>query len=711
MTKKYIIDLAKKLIEIDSNSANPDSINKTILLAQNELENVGLKIHTIKKDNIVSIYTSLKDTYTPDILLNGHLDVVPGSKDQFNPYISDNKLFGRGAYDMKTACSVFISLMRDFSRLENKPNIGLLLVSDEEIGGERGTFESIEEGILPKFVITGEPTDLSIRYKSKGVIQINIIVSGKSAHSSRPWEGDSATSKSIKLLNKLEQYIPNVHKEEWKTTLNIAEIKSQCAFNVVSDKSEINLDIRYIPEDDPDKIIHDIENIFKGESVNIIFKEPPLSNLKSNVYIERLKDSINSINKEVKFTQGHGSSDARYYTSRNIPAVAFGPNGTGLHSKIEFVDTDSIGIYYKILYDFMNSNFEKLEKPTGEMLSKVEKTVIPVQQEGVKWKVEVFTGIRPTGDLTVANFVGAVAPMLELQKQGKHPLVFVADLHAMTDKEPKVAMQFTNNVVADYIALGLNPEQTDIFVQSAIAPQIGELTLYLMRHITISELIRVPTLKDKLKAGQRGENASALLATYPVMMAADILIQKAKEVPVGEDQVPHIEVARLLARRFNAQYGETLYVPKVQQVETLRIQSLKGEGKMSKTNPSGAIFLTDSLDEVVKKIKKAETAFAGEMSSALESHASLAKSLAYRPEDRLLIDEIISAHMQNQTVMGDFKKIFTKIIVEFIENFQQRRALVVSDPTYIPSILEHGARKAKENADETLSSVCEAMTK
>lgn len=310
----------------------------------------------------------------------------------------------------------------------------------------------------------------------------------------------------------------------------------------------------------------------------------------------------------------------------------------------------------------------------------------------------------------MANFVGAVAPILELQNNGKHPMVFVADLHAMTDKEPKIAMQFTNDVVADYIALGLNPEQTDIFVQSTIAPQVGQLTLYLMRHISIAELIRVPTLKDKLKDGQREENASALLATYPVMMAADILIQRAKEVPVGEDQVPHIEVTRLLAKRFNAQYGQTLYVPKVQQVETLRIRSLKGEGKMSKTNPNGAIFLTDSLDEVAKKIKKAETAFAGEMSPTLASHVTLAKNLTYKPEDKVLIDEIIEAHMQGQTVMGDFKKIFTEITLRFIENFQQRRAKVVSDPTYIPSVLEHGARKARNNADETLSSVYEAMT-
>ncbi len=335
----------------------------------------------------------------------------------------------------------------------------------------------------------------------------------------------------------------------------------------------------------------------------------------------------------------------------------------------------------------------------------------PEQGEELGWKVEVFTGIRPTGDLTVANFVGAVAPIVELQNQGKRPLVFVADLHAMTDKEPGVAMQFTKGVVADYIALGLNPEQTDIFVQSTIAPQIGQFTLYLMRHISLAELMRVPTLKDKLKDNQKAENASALLATYPVMMAADILLQRAKEVPVGEDQVPHIEVARLLAKRFNTQYGQTLYMPKVQQVETLRIQSLVGEGKMSKTNPNGAIFLTDTPGEVRRKIKKAETAFAGNMSPALSSHIALARGLAQDPEVVALIDDIVDAHMTGRSVMGDFKKIFAEITVDFIDGFQQRRLQVLSDPSYITDVLEKGARIARENADETLHYVYEAMTR
>lgn len=353
----------------------------------------------------------------------------------------------------------------------------------------------------------------------------------------------------------------------------------------------------------------------------------------------------------------------------------------------------------------MNSNFENQDFENSDK----EKASTMVEQDAVPPKVEVLTGLRPTGDLTVANFVGAVAPIVELQENGKHPMIFVADLHAMTDKEPELAMKFTYDIVADYIALGLDPKKSDIFIQSSIAPQIAELTLYLMRHITVAELMRVPTLKEKLRKGQREESANALLATYPVMMAADILLQRARDIPVGDDQVPHIEVTKLLARRFNSKYGPTFHVPKVQQVETLRILALNGKGKMSKTNPDNAIFLTDTPDLVTKKIKRAQTAFEGEMTPALTSHITLAKCLADTQVDRQSIDEIIAKHMKGEAVMGDFKKKFTEIILKFLGSFQQRRALVVSDPTYIQSILKIGADKARENASETLNSVRNAM--
>jgi len=319
--------------------------------------------------------------------------------------------------------------------------------------------------------------------------------------------------------------------------------------------------------------------------------------------------------------------------------------------------------------------------------------------------VELLTGIRPTGDLTVANYLGAVAPIVELQSQGVSPVVFVADLHAITDNEPSTVRQYIHGVVADYIALGIDPRKAKIYLQSDIIGEVSTFTALLARHISVAELLRVPTLKDKLKNNARPETANALLLLYPVLMASDILLNRAKKVPVGEDQLAHMEVTRLLARRFNKRYGELFPIPQVLQVKSLRILSLRGEGKMSKTNPDGAIFLMDEMGTIANKIKVAETAFEGVMNDRLESHILIAKGLAETESERDEIDAIIQAHKSGKPVMGQFKQLLTHIVQNFLQEFQAKRIEIMRNPSYIPSILEEGAKVARENAIETLDEV------
>ena len=323
--------------------------------------------------------------------------------------------------------------------------------------------------------------------------------------------------------------------------------------------------------------------------------------------------------------------------------------------------------------------------------------------------VEVLTGIRPTGDLTIANYLGAVAPIVEIQLQGISPVVFVADLHAITDREPADVRQYIYAVVADYIALGVNPKKAIIYLQSDIAGEVATLTTFLARHISVAELLRVPTLKDKLKKSDRPETANALLLLYPVLMAADILINKAKKIPVGEDQLAHIEVTRLLARRFNKKYGKIFPIPQALQVKSLRILSLKGEGKMSKTNPGGAIFLTDNMETVAKKIKAAETAFEGVINEKLKSYILIAKKLAKNKSECDEVDAIIKAHKNGRPVMGQFKQLLIKIVQNFLKDFQNKRDKITQNPSYIHSILEKGAEIARENANQTLDEVKKAL--
>jgi len=331
------------------------------------------------------------------------------------------------------------------------------------------------------------------------------------------------------------------------------------------------------------------------------------------------------------------------------------------------------------------------------------------ERNPLEYKVEVLTGIRPSGDLTIANYLGAIRPIVDLQKEKDSLMVFVADLHAMTDNEPKVVKQYIYNVVADYLALGLDPNKTIIFLQSDIAGEVTTLTAFLARLISVAELLRVPTLKDKLKKNAKPESANALLLLYPVMMASDILLQKAKLVAVGEDQMPHIELTRELARRFNKKYNKIFPIPQALQIKPIRILSLKGEGKMSKSKPEGAIFLTDDLKTVEIKIKNAETAFEGEMNEKLESLILIAKNLAKTEKEKEEIDLIIKEHLAGKKVMKEFKQVLIKIVKNFLIEFQEKRNEVIKNKNYLQSILEKGGKIAKQNAFETLEKVKEVL--
>jgi tryptophanyl-tRNA synthetase len=298
--------------------------------------------------------------------------------------------------------------------------------------------------------------------------------------------------------------------------------------------------------------------------------------------------------------------------------------------------------------------------------------------------------------------LGAVDPLVQLQDSGANPLVFVADLHGLTDHEPEEIKQYSKSVVVDYLALGVDPERAKIFVQSEIRNELSLLTMYLLRHITVSELLRIPTLKDKLKSGSKPENANGLLAVYPVLMASDILIQRATTVPVGKDQLPHLEVTRNLAEKFNDKYGEVFPLPKSQEIPSIKIKSLSGSGKMSKSEPEGAIFLTDSREDIERKFKKAKTDFAGSMNEDLENLFIIAKGLTKIDSETQAIDELKESHMSGKNVMKDFKLLLINITTRFLENYQLKRAEILKKSGYIDDLLMEGSTFAKMNAGENL---------
>lgn len=326
--------------------------------------------------------------------------------------------------------------------------------------------------------------------------------------------------------------------------------------------------------------------------------------------------------------------------------------------------------------------------------------------------VDIFTGIRTSGNLTIANVIGAVQPILEClenEKPEQKPLVFAADLHALTDGEPSDTQTKVIDTIRSYMALGLDDSKANIFIQSAIIKEVGEMNIYLSRLMSLSEIMRVPTLKDKLKRGQRVTSSTLLLAMYPVMMASDILLQKTARVPVGEDQMAHLEVTRDLAKKFNKRYGEVFPIPSILSVgKPARVKSLNGSGKkMSKTDPNGAILLDDDIAISLKKVKRAQTAFAGETSDSLDALIEIGKFVARTDEESKRIGNIIVSHFAGDNVMGEFKTVLCEYLESYLSEYQEKKKSYTDE--YILEFVAKGNKIAKENAEKTLKDMREAM--
>lgn len=326
------------------------------------------------------------------------------------------------------------------------------------------------------------------------------------------------------------------------------------------------------------------------------------------------------------------------------------------------------------------------------------------------YKTDIFTGMRPTSGMSIGNLIGAVKPVLDIieKESSKRAMLFVADMHSLTTDEPKETQSNVLSVLKDYIAAGLDPKKVDLYIQSQIANEVSKMTMYLSRLVTVSELLRIPTLKEKIRHGQSESTANSFLALYPVMMAADILLQGAEYVPTGVDQYPHMEMTCEMERKFNRKYGDVLLEPKpLDQGEPVNILSLSGSGKkMSKTEPSGAIILSDDISVSLKKVKRAKTGFAGEMNDSLKSLLIIANYVG-TDRERMEFDRLIKEHMDGKQVMGDFKRLLMNSLEGFLDDFQSRKAQITDD--YVLELTKKGSERARSNAREVLEEMEEAM--
>ena len=338
----------------------------------------------------------------------------------------------------------------------------------------------------------------------------------------------------------------------------------------------------------------------------------------------------------------------------------------------------------------------------------------------------ILTGDRPTGKLHIGHYVGSLRRRVELQNSGLYDKIFIfeADAQALTDniENPEKVRQNVIEVALDYLAAGLDPAKSILFIQSQI-PELCELSFYFMDMVSVSRLQRNPTVKTEVQMrGFNGESIPVGFFTYPISQAADITMFKATTVPAGEDQEPMLEQCREIVRKFNNIYGDTLIEPNIllpENAACLRLPGTDGKAKMSKSL-GNCIYLSDAADEVNKKVKSMYT---DPTHLQVNDPGHLEGNTVFTYLDAFATDEMVAAMTTDyQTLqemkdhytrggLGDMKckKLLMNVLQETLEPIRQRRAEFEKDIPQVYDILKKGCEVAREAACQTMDEVRRAM--
>lgn len=337
----------------------------------------------------------------------------------------------------------------------------------------------------------------------------------------------------------------------------------------------------------------------------------------------------------------------------------------------------------------------------------------------------ILTGDRPTGKLHIGHYVGSLRRRVELQNSGEFDKIFImiADAQALTDNadNPEKVRQNIIEVALDYLACGLDPAKSTLFIQSQV-PELTELAFYYMNLVTVSRLQRNPTVKTEIQMRNFETSIPVGFFTYPISQAADITAFKATTVPVGEDQAPMIEQTNEIVRRFNGIYGETLVEPKIllpQNAACLRLPGIDGKAKMSKSL-GNCIYLSEEAADLTKKVKGMYT---DPNHIKVEDPGRVEGNVVFTYLDAFCKDEYFAkywpeyANLQEvkdhytRGGLGDMKvkKFLNAVLEEELSPIRERRKEFQKDIPYVYQVLKEGSEKAREVAAQTLAEVRAAM--
>jgi succinyl-diaminopimelate desuccinylase len=349
--------LAEKLIAYET--SRPEDLIAAAGFVKGWIESCDIEVkdHDHNGLPVLTAEVGARDRDAPCVILHGHLDVVPGRPEQFEPRLEGDRLVGRGAYDMKGGLAAMMCAVKD-ADAQDRVRLRLVVVSDEESEEleQRSTDAVVARGLGGDFAITGEPTDMHIGVEAKGVLAMRIVVHGRAAHSSTPWLGDNAILKAIDVFRAVETLPFSRESTEIfdRPSINLGRIIGGDALNKVPDHCEMAVDVRYLPGQDPGEILAQVRAI-PGIGVARTFIHPPVAVSRANPYVLALREAVarTAPDRETLSVGRDGASDAASFIKAGIPAVEFGPAGGGHHGPDEWVSLSSLARYRRALGDFV----------------------------------------------------------------------------------------------------------------------------------------------------------------------------------------------------------------------------------------------------------------------------------------------------------------------------------------------------------------------
>jgi succinyl-diaminopimelate desuccinylase len=351
--------LAERLISYDT--SRPEELAAAAAFVKGWLEERDIEVREHNHNGLPVLVADVGGNEappTPTVLLHGHLDVVPGHEEQYEPRVEGDRLIGRGAYDMKGGLAAMMCALKDCVD-QDGVRVRFLCVPDEEAEDvdERSTDELVRGGMRADFAITGEPTDLHIGIEAKGVLAMRVEVRGRAAHGSTPWLGDSAVLKAFDVFRRIEAMDFARESSELfdRPSINLGRIEGGDVFNKVPDRCEMIVDVRYLPGQDPGAILAQIRALPDVTVVNTLMRAPAHVE-RTNPYVRALRDAAARTTEGEALSVGRdGASDAISFLEAGIPAVEFGPTGGGHHGPDEWVSLASLQRYREALAGFVRT--------------------------------------------------------------------------------------------------------------------------------------------------------------------------------------------------------------------------------------------------------------------------------------------------------------------------------------------------------------------